>query len=408
MDNTPTPTNQPNPAGNETPEIPTTPATPTAPAPETPETPEVPETPQEPAAPVATTAGTAEATETTTATTETVTPATEVVATSETVVATEAPAVSEPAVSEPTTAQAPITSETQPISTPVTPEPAVTPATPNPFASQAPSSSAAGPQKKSGLPVGLIIGLAIGGVVLLGGIVTAIILLFFGGKVDYEATYKSFDAVETSMDAIDYGDCYKVHSRIDSSYTSSSEYGDYITGCVEELVALESATSEFGKSSGAKHDEDIKKAYEAYKSILDSIYTKKSELESQLSIYNTYHEFYLTIENASTDVKSLESAIISAASLFEDTKNSALTEFAKGFREKGLAYVRAIDNYRNGSGTSYSDIYDKMEDFTDYIENNAPEINDVTSLDFTKMNDLSSAYYDLYDAVRDAYYDHVR
>lgn len=384
MDNNPIPTNQPNGAGNETPENITPSPTPENPtetvtesvpqAPQTPQAPQEPQTSQE----APTTAEPAPA---------------ETPATSETPTAPEAPVA--PATTETPTASAP--------AAPATP----TTHTMNPTPATTPTSSAETLKKKSGLPVGLIIGLAIGGVILFGGIVTAIVLLLFGGKVDYEATYKSFDALETSMDSIDYGDCYKVHNRIDSSYTSSSEYGEYITGCVEEFTALESATNEFAKTSGAKHDEDIKNAFDSFKTTLESIYTKKSDLESQLSIYNTYHEFYLTVDGASTDVKELESAIISAASLFEDTKNSTLTEFAKGFHERGLAYVRAIDDYRNGSGTSYSDVYDKMEEFTDYIEDNAPEVYDVTGLDFTKMNDLSDVYYDLYNAVRDAYYDHI-
>lgn len=390
MDNNPIPTNQPNGAGNETPEnivpSPTPENTTPNPAPES--TPE--NTPQpSQAAPIST--ETAE-------TAETAMPA-ETPTTNETPTTPEAPVA-------PATTEAPATPEPSPTTAPATPAAHVA-HTMNPTPATTPTSSAETPKKQGGLPVGLIIGLAIGGVILFGGIVTAVVLLLFGGKVDYEATYKSFDALETSMDSIDYGDCYKVHNRIDSSYTSSSEYGEYITGCVAEFTALESATNEFAKTSGAKHDEDIKNAFESFKSALESIYTKKSDLESQLSIYNTYHEFYLTVDGASTDVKELESAIISAASLFEDTKNSTLTEFAKGFRERGLAYVRAIDDYRNGSGTSYSDVYDKMEEFTDYIEDNAPEVYDVTGLDFTKMNDLSDAYYDLYNAVRDAYYDHI-
>lgn len=377
MDNTPTPTNQPNSIGNEPPEAPT----PDVSAENAPQStpPEVTETVE-------------------TATIATPTETTEVTEVAETAETAATPVTNEP---------------TETPTTPVTPAPAPAPtsATPTPTVNQAPtstpSSSSASPKKKGGLPVGLIIGLAIGGVVLFGAIVTTIILLFFGGKVDYEATYNSFDALEASMDDIDYGDCYKAHSRIDSSYTSSSEYNEYITGCVAEFTALESATNEFAKTSGAKNDEDIKKAFESFKTIFDSIYTKKSDFESQLSIYNAYHEFYLTIDNADSNVKSLRSAITSAASLFEDTKNPSLTEFAQGFREKGLAYIRAIEDYRNGSGVSYSDVYDKMEEFTDYIEDSAPEVADVTGLDFTKMNDLSSAYYDLYNAVRDAYYNHI-
>ena len=46
-----------------------------------------------------------------------------------------------------------------------------------------------------------------------------------------------------------------------------------------------------------------------------------------------------------------------------------------------------------------------MEEFVDYIEESAPDIDEVTDLDFTKMNDLEDAYYDLEHAVRNAYYD---
>lgn len=375
MDNTPNPTNQPNPTGNDAPETP------------------IPDTSTENTAQATPT----EVTETVeTSTVATPTEAAEVTTTTETITTPTTESVSSQTITPPTTTETPITPAT-PVQSPSTAQAPIT----------TPSSSQTSP-KKGGLPVGLIIGLAIGGVILFGAAVAAVIFLFFGGgKVDYEATYEAFDSLESSMDDLDYGDCYSVHSKIDSSYTSSSEYSDYITGCVEEFVALESATNEFAKTSGAKHDDNIKTAFDSFKSTLDSIYTKKSDLESQLSLYNTYHEFYLTIDNADSNVDSLREAITSAATLFEDTKNSALVEFAKGFHEKGLAYVRAIDDYRNGSGVSYSDVYDKMEEFTDYIEDNAPEVDEVTGLDFTKMNDLSSAYYDLYSAVRDAYYDHM-
>lgn len=268
MDNNPIPTNQPNGAGNETPEnivpSPTPENTTPNPAPES--TPE--NTPQpSQAAPIST--ETAE-------TAETAMPA-ETPTTNETPTTPEAPVA-------PATTEAPATPEPSPTTAPATPAAHVA-HTMNPTPATTPTSSAETPKKQGGLPVGLIIGLAIGGVILFGGIVTAVVLLLFGGKVDYEATYKSFDALETSMDSIDYGDCYKVHNRIDSSYTSSSEYGEYITGCVAEFTALESATNEFAKTSGAKHDEDIKNAFESFKSALESIYTKKSDLESQLSIY---------------------------------------------------------------------------------------------------------------------------
>lgn len=253
--------------------------------------------------------------------------------------------------------------------------------------------------KSKKLSTPLIVGLAVGGVALVGVVATLAITLL-GNKVDYAATYEAFKPLETSMNDLDYGNCYDVNRDFDDSDVSASTYNEYITGCVKEFSAIASATDEFAKSSGAKNDETIKSAFDSFKSALDTVYSA-NDFESQLALYSAYHEFFITIANSESDVNSLESAITSASKLFQDTKNSALIEFANGFRERGLAYVNIIKSYQNGSA-SYSNVYDKMEEFTDYIENNAPEVADVSGLDFEKVNDLEDAYYKLNEAVRNA------
>lgn len=280
-------------------------------------------------------------------------------------------------------------SETHPTSNPIPiPENSTPHSTPKP--------------KKTSTP--LIIGLTVGGVALIGIIVT-LVVAFLGNKIDYAATYEAFKPLESSMDDLDYGSCYDVNHDFDDSDITTSEYSESISSCVKEFSAIASATDDFAKSSGAKKDETIKSAFDSFKSALDSVYSAK-DFASQLALYNTYHEFFLTITNSESNADSLESAIIASAKLFQDTNNSALTEFANGFRERGLAYVNIIKSYQNGSA-SYSDVYDKMEEFTDYIEDSAPEVSDVSGLDFEKVNDLEDAYSKLSEAVHDAYYDHI-
>lgn len=288
------------------------------------------------------------------------------------------------------------------------PASAATPSIPNPFLNPVAQTNSSGNPKKSS-SAGLIIGLTVGGVALVA--LAALIFLFvLGSKVDYAATYDALKPLETSMDNLDYGNCYDLHQDLDDDYVTVSEYNQYVTGCVAEFTAVETATKDFAKSSGAKHDETIKSTLASFESTFKSLYSNKSTLESSLAFYSTYHEFYLTITTAdANDTKNLESAVISAASLFQNTKNSALTEFANGFRERGLAYVRAIADYNNSpsySSSLYSAVRTAMNDFTDYLDS-IPEVATVSGLDFTKMNDLEDAYYKLSRSVRDAYYDHI-
>lgn len=255
---------------------------------------------------------------------------------------------------------------------------------------------------------GLIIGLIVGGVALLGIIILVICCLLMGGEADYEATYNDLKTVETSMETLTSKNCYKVNQDIDDSYTSMEEYQGYIEACVKEFEAVDTAINDFSKSSGVKHNDEIKTAFDNFQSAFKTIYGGKSDIENELSIYAAFHDFYLTIDESGEDTESLKQAVNKAADLFENTKKEELVTFAQGFRERGLAYVEAIEKFQNSSSYSsslYNDVLNKMNDFVDFIEDEAPETADITKFNADNINNLEDAYYDLESAVRGAYYD---
>ena len=253
-------------------------------------------------------------------------------------------------------------------------------------------------------PKGLLIGLIVGGVALLAIIIIAICLIV-GGGVDYEATYNEFKQLETSMNKIADGNCYDLNDDFDDDYTTVAKYNGYVEGCVTEFESLETSMNKLGQTSGVKNDEDIKKAFEKFETTFKSIYSGKEELKDQLDLYAAYHEFYITISDSAADASSLKKAITAASDRFKETGNEQMMKFAEGFRERGLAYVTAIEKFKdNSSSTSlYNDLVDKMEVFIDYIDEEAPEIIDVTGLDFSKMNDLEDDYEALEKVVLKAY-----
>lgn len=254
----------------------------------------------------------------------------------------------------------------------------------------------------------LILGLSIGGVVLILGIVAAIIIPILL-RVDYGTAYNTAKELKPKIYDIYHSyDCEYVVDYVDSTYTSTKSYTEYIENCkkvyssdVNDLIA------KLENTDGVKRNSEISAAFAKFKAEYTALSSDNNEtLSAKLALWQARHNFVYAADDLSY-TSSSDSEYTTTANYLINSGNDALKTYGEGWLERKLAIAAAYRAYRAASWQTSSQLYteynNKKNELADWIAANKPDINTIAPLNFDDTSKMYSEFTKLYDLISATY-----
>ena len=252
----------------------------------------------------------------------------------------------------------------------------------------------------------LILGLSIGGGVLVLAIVAAIVIPILL-RVDYSSAYSTAKELKSKVYEIYHSyDCEYVIDYVDSAYTTSKKYSEYIEGCKSVYSsATDDLVSQLEATDGVKRNDEIKAQFGRFKTEYTSLSAGDSDaLSAKLSLWQARHDFIVAADDL--DNNSSDAEYTAAAKFLIDSGNDSLKTYGEGWLERRLAITAAYRAYRASTSdwsTLYSEYTNKTNEYRDWVAANKPDINTIASLNFDDTSKMYSEFTKLYNLIAETY-----
>lgn len=252
----------------------------------------------------------------------------------------------------------------------------------------------------------LIIGFSIGGAVLALGIAAAIIIPILL-RVDYAPAYATAKELKPKLYDIYYSyNCEYVVDYVDSVYTSTKSYAEYIEGCKEVYSSdTTELVTKLENTDGVKRNNEISTAFAKFKVEYDTLSSDDS-LAAKLDLWQARHNFVYAADDLSYSSSS-DAEFTAAANYLINSGNDSLKTYGEGWLERALVVAAAYRAYRAASWQTSSQLYseynNKKSELSDWIAANRPDINTVAPLNFDNTSKMYSEFTKLYDLISATY-----
>lgn len=254
----------------------------------------------------------------------------------------------------------------------------------------------------------IILGVSVGGFILVLGIVAAILIPILL-RVDYSSAYVTAKELKPKIQDIYYSyDCGYVIDYVDSSYTTSKSYSEYIENCKKVYNAsIDDLVAKLGDTDGVKKNDEIKNQFAKFNTEYTAVSSGTSEdLSSKLDLWQARHNFYYAADDLDYGTSS-DSEFTTAANYLINSGNDALKTYGEGWLEKNLAIAAAYRAYRAASWREssqyYNDYTNKKKEYSDWVAANKPDINAIAPLSFNDTSKMYSEFNTLYDLISQTY-----
>lgn len=254
----------------------------------------------------------------------------------------------------------------------------------------------------------LILGLSIGGGVLLLAIIAAILIPILL-RVDYAPAYSVAKELEPKVyDIYQSYDCERIVDYVDSSYTTTKSYNEYVENCksiyntdVNDLV------SKLEVTAAVQRNGEIKAQFDKFKAEYAQISSGSAEdLAAKLALWQARHDFVVAADDL-TYRSASDAEYTAAANYLINSGNESLKAYGEGWLEKSLAVAAAYRAYDTASWREssqyYSDYTNKKAELSDWIAANKPDINTIAPLKFSDTSKMYSEFNALYDLIAATY-----
>ena len=259
-------------------------------------------------------------------------------------------------------------------------------------------------KKKIILIVSILSGVAVVGIAL--AIILPIVL-----RVDYTSAYEIASKMYNDSTVYDiylnYRDgCDDVSFYVDNSWTSSSSYDGLIDRCKKVYSGdVISQINELGETAGVQRNEEIKAAFDTFKTEYSKLIPDNTEtLEQNLDAWKAWHSFIVDRPGIYSSVT--DSEITAAANHLINSSNSDLKTYGETWLEKRLDLGNTYRKYLNDGSVSYSEYSRKRSEFEDWVSSNEPSIETIAPIEFSSNSAAYSVYEkfdELYRKIKDAY-----
>ncbi len=246
------------------------------------------------------------------------------------------------------------------------------------------------PEKKKKLILWLSIG---GGVLILG--IAALIIIPILLRVDYSTAYKAAKELEPKVYDIYHSyDCGYVVKYVDSTYTDSKSYSEYIEKCKKVYdSSVNDLVSKLENADGVKRNNEISTQFANFKSKYDALQIGDAEsLSAKLNIWKARHDYVYAVDDLSYSSSS-DSEFTSAANYLINSGNDTLKKYGEEWLTQSLAISAAYRNYRAASWQDSSQLYkeytNKKKELEDWVAANKPDVNTIAPLNFDNTSNKS-------------------
>lgn len=247
----------------------------------------------------------------------------------------------------------------------------------------------------------LIVSICSGVLVL--GIAAAIVIPILL-RVDYSSAYIAAKEVKPKIyDIYRSYDCEYVVDYVDSTYTTSKEYAEYIEDCKAVYNSdTNDLISKLENTDGVKRNEEIKTEFNKFKAEYDALTSGNSDtLEAKLSLWQAYHDFNYSVSNLKYN-SATDAELTTAANYLINSGNDTFKTYAEGWLEHNLAVAALARAYEKNTAT-YSEYNNKRNEFRDWNAANKPDINSVAPLSLDNTSKMYSAFTKFYDLLTSTY-----
>ena len=295
---------------------------------------------------------------------------------------------------------------------PQTPQPQMPyPNAPYPYPSQYPRPMMKPPKqpmdpakkKKIILVVSICSGIAILGIAA--AIIIPILL-----RVDYGPAYAAAEELKPKIYDIYHSyDCEYVIDYVDSSYTTTKKYSEYIENCKKVYNSeTDELVSKLENTDGVKRNNEIKAEFDKFKTEYVSLSSGNSdELDTKLNLWQARHNFVVAADGLSTS--SSDAEYTAAANYLINSGNDTLKTYGEGWLERRIAINAAYRAWWNASysNPNYSqlreDYNNKKNEYSDWLAANKPDIKTVAPLNFDDTSKMYSEFTKLYNLISKTY-----
>ena len=254
----------------------------------------------------------------------------------------------------------------------------------------------------------IVIVLIISGVVVVGVALAIVLPIIF--RVDYSTAYNTVNELQPKIyDIYQSYDCRYVVEYVDSTYTSTKSYDEYIEGC-KEVYNSETGDliDKLENTDGVRRNDEIKIQFGKFKNeytILSAGDTE--ELNYKLGLWQARHNFVVAADDLS--YSSSDAEFTAAANYLINSGNDTLKTYGEGWLERKLdiaAAYRAYDgvSWSNSNYKALRDAYNnKKNEFSDWLAANKPDISTVVPLNFSNASKLYEEFKKLDNLITETY-----
>ena len=277
---------------------------------------------------------------------------------------------------------------------------------PQPMPMMKPPKQPMDPAKKKRiiLIVSLVSGLAVAGIV-------AAVLIPILLKINYGPAYQTAKELKPNIYEIYQSyDCEYVIDYVDSSYTSTKTYGEYIEGCKEVYSSkTDDLIAKLENTDGVKRNSEIKNQFDKFKTEYSAISAGNSEeLAGKLALWQAWHNMKVAANDLDYSSSS-DAEFTTAANYLINSGNDTLKTYGENWLEKSLEVAAAYRTYRNTSwsssdyNTNRNNYNNKRNELSDWVATNKPDINAIAPLSFDDTYKMYSEFNKLYDLIARTY-----
>lgn len=255
----------------------------------------------------------------------------------------------------------------------------------------------------------IILIISICSAVLVLGIAAAIVIPILL-RVDYSTAYSAAKELKPKIYEIYRSyDCEYVIDYVDSSYTSTKKYAEYIENCKKVYSSeTDELVSKLGSTDGVQKNNDIKTQFDKFNAEYAQLSSGSSaDLDAKLNLWQARHNFIVAADDLTTS--SADSLYTTAANYLINSGNDTLKTYGESWLERKLAINAAYRAWQNASysNPNYNqlreDYNNKRSELSDWVATNKPDLKTIAPLNFDDTTKMYNEFSTLYDLITDTY-----